>query len=116
MELMTSEEWRAQGIDFAVAAEGENAESFLSKALKCFIQAGESKLVTRIETELSVIQLSKRLAIVKSLSLDQEQDVVRIVQQCLNNGLRSMAKKFCLTLSDKVHSKELYDLHIVGKM
>eukprot|EP01034_Spumella_vulgaris_P047544 gene47544-biopygen37522 len=38
--LMTSDEWRAQGIEFALSAEGEDTTLFLEKALHCFKLAG----------------------------------------------------------------------------
>ncbi len=42
--IMTSERCRVQGIEFALSAEGDVAEPFLEKAVKCFNQAGDSAL------------------------------------------------------------------------
>jgi len=55
--LMTSEEWRVQGIEFALSAEGESTAMFLEKAIKCFRLARDNELQHRAQTELAINDL-----------------------------------------------------------
>jgi hypothetical protein len=41
---MTPDEWRVRGIEFALSAEGDGAESLLCRAVTCFNRAGDFQL------------------------------------------------------------------------
>ena len=50
--FMTSDEWRARGLDLTLSAEGAAAIPLLREAVKCFEKAKDSKLLQRASAEL----------------------------------------------------------------
>ncbi len=98
---MTSEEWRVQGIEFALSAEGDAAEQFLEKAIKCFVQAGDAELLQRAVAEAEMVRVRELLGKhhhSKLLSEQLEKEVAKTVASVLRCGLVAEARELCGTL------------------
>jgi hypothetical protein len=109
--LMTSDEWRVQGIEFALSADGDNSELFLRKSVRCFSFACDDALLERAKCQLKHLVLHAQLVRLKRksvLTADQEQNAARVVLGLLRLGLKSEVRELCRLLCDAVANKLLF--------
>jgi hypothetical protein len=113
--LMTSDEWRVQGIEFALCAEGEQSAMFLQKAVKCFTLAGDAELASRVSAELDLCVLTSKLVAGgdKTLTACEEQEAAQAVLRALRCGLRDGAGAVCGLLRGRVGCSNIFWWEVV---
>jgi superfamily I DNA/RNA helicase len=116
--LMTSDEWRVQGIEFALSAEGENTVMFLEKALKCFTLANDETLLTRCAAELQLVQARLFLSSFKNHIINRHEvkNAVKVILEGLRVGLREEVRELCKALQSKVAYGEIFGFEIVKRL
>ena len=102
--LMTSDEWRARGLDFAVSAEGSSAVLLLREAVRCFERAKDFKLSRRASAELEFHLMMQRLAEASSrsggsdrsgsqcMAPSEEKEAAQLMEKLIESQLHSHAK------------------------
>ncbi len=85
--LMISFEWRVQGIEFALSAEGEQSAMFPQKAIKCFILAGDDDLVSRATAQLDVVNMMGESSMRLKIDHKTEQQTAAVLLSGLMAGL-----------------------------
>jgi hypothetical protein len=116
MVLMTSDEWRVQGIEFALSAEGDNTVMYLEKASKCFEFAGDTVLLKRVEAEMSFHTLMSEITPMSTLEDKTEQRAMKALINCVKVGLQSEAKELCKSLLDKMAYKDIFEFEIMNRL
>ncbi len=114
---MTSDEWRAQGIEFALSAEGESTVSFLHKAVKCFVHAGAPSafLLELASAQLKIADVVREMSITSDIVSEAcEQSAAEAVLCGLRAGLLSPVKELCGALSGRVKTDCLFEKRIVS--
>ncbi len=114
---MTSDEWRVQGIEFALSAESESAASFLEKAVRCFVLAGDAELSSRVTTQLALLRLLDELCgggRDEALSVREEQEAAAVVLRGLKGGLTKEVREVVGLLCERVSHRELFRYEVVS--
>jgi hypothetical protein len=117
--LMTSDEWRAQGIEFALSAEGDNVISLLEKAVKCFQSACDEDLQIRAETQLALTVHTKQLIKQRgsrNLNLSEQQALAYSVFNGLKFGYRTEVKEMCSHLKDMFEYSVIFEAEVASLM
>jgi hypothetical protein len=116
--LMTSDEWRVQGIEFALSAEGEQTALFLLKAVKCFESAGDIILTDRATAELQLFNVRKILIAELSgcLSRELQLQVAAAVMNGLRVGLFSEVKDVCELTQEHVEYGEIFGYEVAKRV
>jgi hypothetical protein len=115
--LMTNDEWRVQGIEFALSAEGESAAMFLQKAVTCLQNAADTALCTKATVQLQLYNLTVKLTegvTDITLSHHEELEAARTVLAGLRNGLTEEVREVVGLLATRVACGELFRLEIVS--
>ena len=109
--FMTSDEWKARGIDFTLSACGENSESFLLKAVECFENARLEDLKLRAQCHIQ-LEIKRSLALrrvlvsdssavdaddsnISPFSLDVQSELSELIVKSLERGLLDQVKEIC---------------------
>jgi hypothetical protein len=117
--LMTSDEWRIRGIEFALLAEADVIESMLQKALFCFDHAGDIPLRTRVNILLELHTCKKKLnAITNDIILQSkdEIDISNCIYKCLRVGLVTDVLDVCDLLCERSCEPRYFLLNIRQKL
>jgi hypothetical protein len=99
-------EWRVRGIEFALSAEGDSADSFLRKAIMCFDRAKDFSLKEKAAAHQEVEAMRKRVIQSEGIltPLD-EVDSAHAIQRCIKALLLSEAYSLCLLIA-KCYSED----------
>ena len=126
--LMTRDEWKMRGIDFALTAGSSSDNSDTSSAQRfeqaayCFQRAGDSSLRS-IALACQQLELVKHtyfhdlLGQERPLVSTEEVEIANVLQRCLRLSLIQECKQLCLSVESRlsVHSKKLFNAEIVRK-
>jgi hypothetical protein len=113
---MTSDEWRVQGIEFALSAEGDVTVQFLEKAVKCFTLAHDNTLCARAEAQLQLFLMTDELRTVTKLSAEQEPSSAKVLLSGLKAGLKNEVRLFCELLEGRVKNSEVFHKQILMRL
>ena len=104
----TPDEWRTTGVDYATIADScessSTAVEWLDRAIGCFKQVNETKLIRKAQTNKDSVKLR---VILDELDLTQTSDddlvnheshVSQLVYSCLEEGITPEARKICIAL------------------
>lgn len=114
--LMTSEEWRVQGIEFALSAEADRAVEFLQKAVKCFTLAGDQQLTQLATAQCKTVELALRLRLRDTngrMSSELEREAAAVVLEGLQCGVFHEVKVLCETVRGAVQYPEIFARHVM---
>ena len=117
--LMTSDEWRIRGIEFALLAEGDVVESMLQKALFCFNHADDIPLRMRVNLLLELNTYRKKLNIITNdiiLQSKDEIDISNCIYKCLRVGLVTDVLDVCDLLCERSCEPRYFQLNIRQKL
>jgi hypothetical protein len=101
--LMTGDEWRAQGVDFALSAEddeGVDSTRMLQRAVKCFTQAGETSLLALASAQLQISVCKASLG--GELTPDNENQVAAAALCGWKAGMGREVRALCAEVTGRV--------------
>jgi hypothetical protein len=118
---MTSDEWRVQGIEFALSAEGENTTMFLDKAARCFTLANDVQLASRALLQMDMAGLLERLLRVRlegrQLNDREEQDAAQVVLRAVRlGGMLREVREMSGMLKGVVRNSELFEWEVMSML
>ncbi len=97
--LMTNDEWRMKGIEFALRAEDatevETIISRLQTALACFERAVDADLVKRVKLLLRATKFRQQHLSGDTLRAETETEAIHIIHECLREKALFEARRLC---------------------
>jgi hypothetical protein len=97
--LMTNDEWRMKGIEFALRAEDANeVETIITRletALACFERAVDTDLAKRVKLLLRATKFRQHHLSGDTIRAEIEAEAIQIVQECLREKALFEARRLC---------------------